>query len=208
MFQILKYGNTKTYYISGGSRGLLVDTDWAGMLPMFYKEMKSKGVAFEEIRYLLITHYHPDHMGLVGELMELGIRLVVVDLQQEYVHFADGIFVKDKRQKFIPINLENAIIISCRESRAFLKELGISGEIIHTPGHSEDSVSLILDEGIAIVGDLYPLDSVPAYNNEVLTNSWNELLSHNLKTVYYGHAREDSVFGIHSVEEYVKAKEC
>lgn len=205
--QILRYGNTKTYYISG-SRGLLVDTDWAGTLPAFYKEMKSKGIAFEEIRYLLITHYHPDHMGLAGELMELGIRLVVVDLQQKYVHASDGIFEKDKRQKFIPINLENAIIISCRESRTFLKELGISGEIIHTPGHSEDSVSLILDEGIAIVGDLYPLDSVPAYNDKVLTNSWNEILRYNLKTVFYGHAKEDDVSGIHSVEEYVKAKEC
>lgn len=206
MFQRLKYGNTKTYYIPG-SRGLLVDTDWAGTLPAFYKEMKSKGIAFEEIGYLLITHYHPDHMGLAGELMDSGVRLVVMDLQQKYVHASDGIFEKDKSRKFVPISLENAMIISCEESRAFLKEVGIDGEIIHTPGHSDDSVSLILDEGIAIVGDLYPLDSVPAYNDEVLTNSWNEVLSYNLKTVFYGHAKEDDVSGIHSMEEYLKRKD-
>lgn len=34
----LKYGNTNTYFING----LLIDTDYAGMLPAFYKEIKKK----------------------------------------------------------------------------------------------------------------------------------------------------------------------
>ena len=40
----------------------------------------------------------------------------------------------------------------------FLKDLGIDGKIIYTPVHSEDSISIILDEGIALVGDLYDLN--------------------------------------------------
>jgi glyoxylase-like metal-dependent hydrolase (beta-lactamase superfamily II) len=35
-----------------------------------------------------------------------------------------------------------------------LNEHGISGKIIHTPGHSRSSVSILLDNGEALVGDL------------------------------------------------------
>lgn len=35
-----------------------------------------------------------------------------------------------------------------------LSRLGMEGETIPTPVHSDDSVSLILNEGIALTGDL------------------------------------------------------
>ena len=36
---ILKYGNTNTFFIEGNDGGLLVDTDYAGTLPAFYKAL-------------------------------------------------------------------------------------------------------------------------------------------------------------------------
>lgn len=48
-----------------------------------------------------------------------------------------------------------AQVVLFEESRKFLGELGIEGEIISTPSHSEDSISVILDDGTCIVGDLY-----------------------------------------------------
>lgn len=193
MVQLLKYGNTNTYYVKGDDVGVLVDTDWAGTLPAFFKEIKRQGISIDSIKYLLITHYHPDHMGIAGELMEQGVQLVMMDIQQEYIHFSDGIFEKDKRVNYSPIDLEKAIIISCEESRSFLAQIGIPGEIIATPGHSEDSISLLLDEGIAIVGDLYPLGSASAFQDEVINNSWKKILSYNVKKVFYGHAKEGNV---------------
>lgn len=35
-----------------------------------------------------------------------------------------------------------------------LSEYGIAGKIIHTPGHSPSSLSIILDNGEALVGDI------------------------------------------------------
>jgi len=35
-----------------------------------------------------------------------------------------------------------------------LREFGVDGKIIHTPGHTEGSSSLILSDGKAIIGDL------------------------------------------------------
>lgn len=193
MVQLLKYGNTNTYYVKGDDVGVLVDTDWAGTLPAFFKESKRQGISIDSIKYLLITYYHPDHMGIAGELMELGVQLVVMDIQQEYIHFSDSIFEKDKKVDYKPIEIEKALIISCGESRSFLEQIGIPGEIIATPGHSDDSVSLILDEGIAIVGDLYPLGAAPAFQDEVINNSWNKILNYNVKKIYYGHAKEGNV---------------
>lgn len=202
MLETIKYGNTKTYYISNGAGGILVDTDWAGTLPTFFRAIKEQNIPLADIKYLVITHYHPDHMGLAGEFAELGIQLVVLDIQREYVHFSDNIFEKDKRVNYVPVNLEKALVITCEESRDFLKKLNIDGEIIPTPGHSDDSISLILDDGIAVVGDLYPIESVPAYNDEILNESWRRLFSYNLKTVYYGHAKESDVSG-GSINDYL-----
>lgn len=185
MVKLLKYGNTNCYYIQGEKGSILIDTDWAGTLQLFYRKIKELGI--KTIDYLLITHYHPDHMGIAQDIVDnMGAKLIVMDVQKDYIHWADKIFEKDNRINFTPINTD-PVIISCEESRKFLRDLGIDGEILHTPGHSDDSVSLILDDGVAFVGDLYDLNSAAAFNDEKLDNSWKNLLSHNLSKVCYGH---------------------
>ena len=202
MVHLLKYGNTNTFYISNGHSGILVDTDWAWTLSEFFKAIKSRNISIDEIKFLIITHYHPDHMGLASELVELGIKLIVVDIQRDFIHCSDNIFQRDKHRIYEPIKDDETIIISCADSRNFLAEIGIAGEIIYTPGHSDDSISIILDEGIAIVGDLDPIDSVLAYNdNAVLKNSWNKVLDHDLKVVFYGHANERDVSELSSIDD-------
>lgn len=190
----LKYGNTNTFFLRGTTGNLLVDTDYAGMLPLFYKEIKRQNISLKDITYVLATHYHPDHMGLVSELMKQGVKLLLVDMQKEYVEFSDEIFAREKRQGVEPIRTEEAMVITCEESRAFLRMLGIEGEIISTPSHSEDSVSLVLDDGACVVGDLEPMEYLGAYaGNEKLKADWEHIMSHNPKTVYYAHANEKAV---------------
>lgn len=139
----------------------------------------------------MATHYHPDHMGLISELIKLGVKLLLVDVQREYVGFSDEIFAREKRLEAEPIRTEDATVITCEESRAFLHGLGIEGEIISTPSHSGDSVSLILDEGICIVGDLEPIEYLGAYEeNEKLAKDWETILSYKPKRICYGHANE------------------
>ena len=186
----LKYGNTNTFYIRGESCGLLIDTDYAGTLPAFYRALKAAGLGLRDIGYILATHYHPDHMGLVSELMKQGAKLLLADVQKGSVHFSDRIFARD-RLPAEPIREEEAVLISCAESRDFLAGLGISGEIISTPSHSPDSISLILDNGDAFVGDLEPLDYLPAYDeNAALKRDWEQVLAHHPRRIFYAHANE------------------
>ena len=179
----LKYGNTNTYYING----LLIDTDYAGTINKFYRCIKENNINVKDIKYVLATHYHPDHMGLISELMNLGIKLLLIDIQKEYVHFSDHIFVKDKFN-YKPIDESKAHIISINDSRLFLKSLNIDGEIISTPSHSNDSITIIFDNGDFIIGDLEPYDYIDIYKDNIkLKNDWDKINSYNPKNIYYSH---------------------
>ena len=183
----LRYGNTNTFFIPGADGGLLVDTDYAGTLPAFYKEIKRNGIRVADIGYVLATHYHPDHMGLIGDLMQQGVKLLLPEVQREAVRFSEPIFARD-RVPFVSIDIGKALRISCEESRAFLARIGIAGEILPTPSHSGDSVSLVLDEGDCFVGDLEPFSYVEAYeDSEALKRDWDRIFAHRPKRIFYAH---------------------
>lgn len=183
----LKYGNTNTYFING----LLIDTDYAGILPAFYKEIKKNNISVADIKYVLATHYHPDHIGIIGELTELGVKPLILEHQLEYVHFSDKIFAREPRLNYKPIDESKAAVISCGESRDFLKSIGIEGEIISTKSHSEDGIAVILDDGNCFVGDLEPFEYIGAYeNNAALQADWERILSFAPAVIHYGHAND------------------
>ena len=186
----LKYGNTNTFFIRGNHSGLLVDTDYAGTMPAFYKALKNNGISVKDIEYVLATHYHPDHMGLISELMKQGAKLLLIDVQKNFVHYSDRIFARDKIP-YVPINETLATIIPFEASRGFLKQMGISGEIVTTASHSEDSVSLILDSGDCLVGDLEPFEYIEAYGENIkLKKDWEIILSFQPERIYYSHRPE------------------
>ena len=186
----LRIRATSAYYIRGGSGGLLVDTGYAGTLPAFYRAIGEKKVALRDIDNVMATHYHPDHAGLIGSLTGKGVKLLLIDRQKDAVHFPDGIFARDGIP-YEPVREEEATVVAPEESRAFLVRLGISGRIVPTPSHSRDSVSLILDDGDAFVGDLEPLEYLAAYEeNAALKEDWDRVLSFRPKRIFYAHAPE------------------
>ena len=194
MMKKLRYGNTNTFYIEGINGGLLIDTDMAGTLPLFFRAIKAAGIEVRDIAYVLATHYHPDHIGLVGELQKLGVTLLLVDVQRPSVHFADGIFARDRRLSYVPIDEAAARVISCGESRDFLRGLGIEGEILSTPSHSEDSVSLILDDGACMVGDLEPMEYLAGYGeNPALEQDWERIISRHPSRILSAHGNEKTM---------------
>ena len=92
MITELKYANTNTYLIKGKNGYILFDTDWAGTFLSFCKAIKKAGVEAREIQYLFLSHFHPDHMGIAQEIADLGITIVVLDVQREFIHSSDAIF--------------------------------------------------------------------------------------------------------------------
>ena len=178
----LRYGNTKTYLIRGEKGNLLVDTDMPGTMSAFFKEIKRHSLQVSDISFVLATHFHPDHMGLIGNLMDMGVSLVLIDIQKGYVQCWEQRIGSD------PIDVKSAKIITVGESRSFLQSLGIHGEIIHTPSHSMDSICVTLDDGICIAGDLSPLSYLQVEpETSQLRDDWNLILSHNPKKILFAH---------------------
>lgn len=185
----LHYDNTNTYIISGEKGLLMFDTGWAGTFMKMCKALGEQGMKLQDVKYLLVSHFHPDHMGLAGELAKQGVTVVVMENQSDYVHSSDHIFERDQRFDYEPVDDEKKRLVTFEGSRDFLQELGIEGSIIPTPGHSDDSISLVLDSGDVFVGDLYPLYELEAHEEPEVQESWKRILAMKPKRIFYGHAK-------------------
>ena len=184
MITRIKYGNTNTFLIRGTKGSLLVDTDYAGTLPAFYKAIKELGIKVSDISYVLATHYHPDHIGLVSELSDQGVKLVVMESQTDFIHYSDPIFAREPHLNYRPIDERNALILKFDEAPSFLDSLGINGNIGRTLSHSEDSIYVSLSDGTIILGDLEPLEYLEAYkDNQLLKTDWDNILKQDPKLI-------------------------
>ncbi len=96
----------------------------------------------------------------------------------------------------MPIRIEANDLVLKSSNREILREIGILGEIIETPGHSDDSVSLVLDSGMAFTGDLPLPDLVPDERREATCESWKKLIGLNVGTVYPAHGNPFQIGGI------------
>ncbi|MBR6477032.1 MAG: MBL fold metallo-hydrolase, partial [Lachnospiraceae bacterium] len=181
---------TNTYLIEGERGMLLFDTGWAGTFPQLCRELGELGIPVQKITHILISHFHPDHAGIAQEIADLGAVILAPELQRPFLHAADPIFAKEKNAAFVPIRDDQVRFFSLEESREVLWELGIRGQVFHTPGHSDDSISLWLDEGVLFVGDLNPLYELELHQGTTIGESWERLLRLKPKTVYYGHAKK------------------
>lgn len=179
------YRSTNYYVLADSAARLLVDAGWPGTLGAMRHSCDRKGIRLEDIQYQLVTHFHPDHAGLAGELKRLGVRLIVVDTQLAGIPLLLT-YVKPE-DNYVDVELAGSITLSAGETRAFLKGIGIDGEIISTPGHSDDSVTLVLDEGVAFTGDLTSPMVVPDDPADLAYRSWETIRSLGVRTVYPGH---------------------
>ncbi|MBO7404415.1 MAG: MBL fold metallo-hydrolase [Clostridia bacterium] len=191
----LQYGNTNTFLLPGRGEYLLLDTGYAGTLNAFYKAIKAKDIRVKDIAFVLATHYHPDHIGLIPDLMDQGVRLLLADTQTEAVHNADSILAREPRLNWRPIRESDAAVLPCSDSRVFLRRMGIDGEIVSTPSHSRDSISVLLDDGDCFVGDLERRAVLPGYEeNPQLQRDWETVMARHPKRIFYAHGREEHVF--------------
>jgi len=179
------YRSTNYWVVSAGTSRLLVDLGWPGTVGRMRASLNRMDVPLKEIRYGLATHYHIDHAGLGQDLKQAGVPLLVLDMQVRAIPLMKT-WIKPQDQ-YLEITLHDNVVISCPESRSVLEKLGIPGEILPTPGHSDDSVSLLLDDGSVFTGDLTRPELIGVEDAAVVNASWRLLRERGATTVYPGH---------------------
>lgn len=179
------YDSTNYYVLGQGAGRLLIDTGWPGTLPKLAVNLRRMDISMKDIGYLLATHYHPDHAGLAQEVKDQGVRLIVLETQIPTIQLLKTYMKPHNR--YVDIILRDNLRLTTDESRTFLQSIGMPGIIVSTPGHSDDSVTLVLDEGGAFTGDLPWPTVVDADTIDTVNLSWNTLRSLKAKMIYPGH---------------------
>lgn len=177
------YRSTNYWVIGAGAGRLLVDLGYPGTWGMLTASLKRLGIPLAEIRYGLATHYHIDHAGLAEELKRQGLTLIVLPTQMAAIPLMKQ-WTKPA-DRYMEITLRGNVAVTFAASRAWLARIGLAGEIVPTPGHSADSVTLVLDDGAAFTGDL-PILAAEGAAAEVAA-SWQRLRALGVSRIYPGH---------------------
>ncbi len=125
-------------FILQGDRPVLVDTGTAGNARRLLAGLERQDVKPGGFGLVLITHTHPDHYGSLAVLKKtIPAPVAVHRLGAESLRAGAGV--------------EPDMLL---EDEFDLRQYGVAGKVIWTPGHTRGSLSVILESGEAIVGDL------------------------------------------------------
>lgn len=188
MTKYFRYHNTNCFFLESpiDHRLLAVDAGWPCTLYEYQKELKTINYRFSQIAWAVVTHFHMDHAGLISEFIESGIQCLVFENQTTTIDEMERVIRKNYKE-YRSIDKGRLVEARTSESRMWLRNLGIGGEVIVTPGHSDDSISLVTDDHEAIIGDLAPMDQIMP-DDEKSIKSWSAIKGLGAKYIYPSHA--------------------
>ncbi len=212
----IKLGWTRCYLLPCTSGYLLIDTDYSKYCRRFTRKLSALGIALAEIKYLLLTHHHDDHAGFAAELVRstgchvIAHYLAARPLSRGRSEGTDNpvnwrcratlalYTLLHAEYTFPPLVLSGRDIVIEGDDEGVLKGIGIDGVILHTPGHTEDSISVLLSDGSAFVGDAamnflrwtgMRHRPIVVENIETVYESWRKLRQRGARVIYPSHGK-------------------
>jgi hypothetical protein len=106
-------------------------------------------------------------------------------IQASFIDSANKYLKKFPKFKEIIVNPKNIMIENNRN--IFFDKLGLNGYLIHTPEHSEDSISVVI-EGLGVFTSNLPLSNHSKLETkEAVEKSWNSIRKTREKRIFPAH---------------------
>ena len=188
MLRMFRYHNTHCFFVesSRDNKLLAIDAGWPCTLNEYQREMKKIGLHYQDISWAIVTHFHMDHAGLISDFIAAGIRCMVFENQSDAIDSMEKTIWKNY-ECYKAIDKSKLIPWRISDSRDALKNIGISGEVLRTDGHSPDSISFLSDRKEVIIGDLYPIELVMP-DDEKSNKCWELILEKGGEKIFPSHA--------------------
>ena len=167
------YRSVNCYALETGGGYLLVDVGMPGTYGEFLSVLKRKSIPPEKIRLLVVTHFHPDHCGIAQEVKHAGATLLLGDVQERRLAEANRALAKFAG--FTGISQFGNVVVATDDRAAWKAATGVDGVLLHTPGHSDDSVTVVIDGVGAFVGDLRPPEAYASSAAALAEKSWAKI---------------------------------
>lgn len=156
-------------YLVLGRRVVLVDSGVAGTEYVIRDYLRRLGRRPEEIAAVVQTHAHPDHIGATRAIKAMSGCAVAAHAQAKaWIEDTE----RQRRERPVPgfkRLVGGSVGVDRDLAEGDLVELGDGRrlEVYYTPGHSPDSLSLLLrEEGVLIAGDAVPVArEAPIYDD-------------------------------------------
>ncbi|MDP4184421.1 MAG: MBL fold metallo-hydrolase [Bacteroidota bacterium] len=205
----LMSGRCNVFMLSNGDKNILIDTGRKNSWDKLSAQIEETNVTHFDA--LILTHTHFDHVENASKVKEKYKTQVIV-------HQSEGDFLKrgdsplpqgtilptrflishfgDRLQPVFKYDECDFDILV--DSKFDLSSFGFNAYVLHTPGHSCGSLSVIVDDEIAIVGDamlgVYVGTVFPPFADNVsqMIESWRILLDTGCHTFLPAHGTANS----------------
>ena len=200
IYQVLN-GRINCYLVCNNYGLVLIDCGLTRLAGKLIKNLEKVNQEENTIDYLFLTHAHFDHSESAAQISEKFKARIVIH-SSEAINLMQGITNVPKGTNLITRGLINLarkfldLTVRCPDVTIYSNGTLFSSaamQIIHTPGHSQGSMSLIVDDEVAFVGDalfgVFRNKAIPPFADDVeeLVESWGKLLETNCKLFLPGH---------------------
>jgi hydroxyacylglutathione hydrolase len=206
----IRLGRTTCFLLCGDAAAVLVDTSVPGSEPRFQRALARLGLRPADVGCIVVTHCHFDHVGSLKAIRDLtGAPVVMHKLDAPAVERGDArippgatawgkvlralLRALGGLARYEPCTADVKI-----DADMSLGPFGIAAHVIPTPGHTPGSLSVLLDSGEALVGDLamngFPMRAgpgIPTFAEDIgqVYSSWEKVLAAGAETIYPAHGK-------------------
>ena len=195
-------------YLLQGDRPVLVDTGSPNEIETIRRLLGEHGVALSDLALIIHTHVHSDHVGSTAAIAEHSNCPIsfhsadqdIADRSNNGHLVGPGLRAKMMSRIFSNVPFPPVRADLDAGEGMSLREFGVEATVMHTPGHTAGSISIMTPNGEAVVGDVLmggylggqimprrPNRHYFAYDFSKAMSSLGRILSQAKGTLHVGH---------------------